>query len=191
MSQLIIHRFSPSGELLASFCDSYAKGKDVDWRVEQVLAGGTIDIDNDGHIYYTQIWPYEIRRFSAKGELVATISPINRHIASPVIEERSEEIVVGPVAGSFGIVVMNGPNKRILNVTRSPTSSTGKMVTVLDLFDPDGTLVASCRSTPELKLVCQDADGRLYGIDGDDKPKLVRYRLEMAEEPNVLGRQPK
>ena len=46
--QKVIHKFSRDGDLLLSFCDSYAAGGDEDFRVEQVYAGGAIGIGSRG-----------------------------------------------------------------------------------------------------------------------------------------------
>ena len=179
--RLIIHKFNDKGIHVASFCDSYAAGQDVDVRIERTLAGGAIDIDDQGLIVFTQMTPYEIRTFSADGSPVMTIQRANQ-FGSPDVGITEGGLRVGPVTGSFSIVCLgNGMLLNVVkNVVKSSTASSDDdrdSETILDLFDRDGILVATRRLTNTITPKCADRYGRLYAIDEEDFPRVVRYRV--------------
>ena len=48
LEQRVIYAYNEKHELEVAFCDTWAKGKDVDVRLEKATAGGRIDIDEGG-----------------------------------------------------------------------------------------------------------------------------------------------
>jgi len=178
--QHIIHKFDKTGVLLSSFCDSYAAKQDVDVRIERTLAGGGMDIDENGTIFFTQMIPYEIRTFSADGFLLSTIHRENHFMRSPDIETTGSGVRIGRITGSFSIVCLR--NGLFLNVVKNVASNAGspngdEMESVLDLFDYDGKLLATRRVGNGITPKCADLKGRLYAIDEEEYPRIVRYRV--------------
>lgn len=175
-SQQIIHRYSlDGGSRLSSFCESYAAGSDLDTRVEQVSAGGAIDIRGDGLVYFTQMTPYEIRVYSAKGQLLSRITRENDFMTSPRVEylpEGGMKFHLFP--SSVSIVMLEG--ERFINVVIVPRESE-QSSTILDVFDGSGTLIGSLVMHGAINVRCRDAAGRLYASERDDYPKVVRYRV--------------
>jgi hypothetical protein len=180
--QHLIHKFKNDGTFLFSFCDSYAVGQDVDVRIERILAGGALDIDESGSILFTQVNPYEIRKFSREGDLLATIHRNNHFMRPPEVELTESGIRLGRMTGSFSIVTLG--NGRFLNVVknvaRSDKSSSDdeeEVEAILDLFGRDGVLLASGRVGNSITPKCSDGEGRIYAVDEDEYPKVVRYRV--------------
>ena len=178
--QQIVHKYSFEHERLFSFCDSYAIGQDIDVRVERVCAGGDIDIDDEGRIYYTQITPYEIRLYSPEGELIATVYRDNNFMFPASVELRPDGgMRLGPFAGSYSIVVLK--DKQFLNVVKVPPDPGAAEVTkntIIDLFDRNGRLLVSKHLDRNITVMCRDNAGRLYAAGTEDYPIVIRYRAQ-------------
>ena len=69
----VLHKFDADHKCQLSFCDSYAAGTDVPPDEETFQAGGAFAVASDGAIYFTQRYPYEIRRFAPDGTLLSLI----------------------------------------------------------------------------------------------------------------------
>jgi hypothetical protein len=179
LEQQMIHKYDFAYNRLFSFCDSYAVGKDVDVRVEDVCAGGMIDIGENGIIVYTQQTPFEIRRFSPSGTLLSVCRRENRVIKPPVVEITGSQVTVNAFAASSSIIVMN--DGKLINEMKSLPQPDDSVTTVIDLFDSDGRLLLSRYFQENFSLKCRDSRGRLYGVDMEEYPRVIRYNLEYAE----------
>jgi hypothetical protein len=171
--QRIVHKYDFDHNRVSSFCDSYAIGEELDVRVEENFAGGAIDIDKEGVIYFTQRLPYTIRVFSPDGELLWDVYRDNEFVQQPIVEERENGLRVGLFTSSQSIIVFS--DNRFVNVLKNIRDDVTE--TIIDLFDDNGTLLTSCVVEKAINLRCDDASGRLYGIDTDGFPKVVRYRV--------------
>jgi len=182
-SQQIIHKFSltldlDQSSLVASFCDSYAAGKNVDVRLEQSLAGGTIDIDDTGVIYYSQMIPYEIRKFAPSGDLLMVIYRENDFVREPVVTKRKNGgMTIGPFTGSYGIIVL--PEKKFMNLAKAQPLPNKPMENVIDLFDRSGKLLITQSVKEDIDIHCVDDLGRLYVVAKDPYQRIVRYEMSM------------
>jgi len=178
MKQQVLHRFDREGNHLGSFCDSYAKGRDVDYRIEQVIAGGTIDLGLDGEIYYSQIWPYEIRVLTPRGVLLRQIHRQNSFIEEPSAHTSGDTVVVGPVSGSYAILATSHHELLINMVKRH--SEPRHMSTTVEVLDTNGRLLGS-QLFPETMIIrCKDGLDRIYATLHEDSPSVVRYKLSVA-----------
>lgn len=176
LEQLIIHRYDAEHKLLSSFCDSYAVGDDdIDVRVEELCAGGDMDLGPNGNIFFTQQTPFEIRIFDPSGRLLTVVHRDTDLLQPPAVETNDDRISIGMFASSSAIVVLN--EKYFVNEIKTPPNESGATITLIDLFDIDGTLLLTKRVDRDIHLFCADREGRLYGVDMEGYPKLVRYRL--------------
>jgi len=175
--QLIIHKYDFEGAKVLSFCDSYAKGRDIDVRIENTFAGGALDV-RDSLIYFTQAMPYEVRMFSLEGELLAILRRKNDFMRTPM-EETNSDGTVSLIAGaySFSIVVLN--DGTFVNTVIVPASAEEDTDTILDFYDNEGRLLLTKRIDGLLAIKCTDDHSRLYAIDTEQYPRVVRYRIDV------------
>jgi hypothetical protein len=175
--QKIIHRYNYDHQRLFSFCDSYAIGQDIDVRVELACAGGDIDIDDEGVIYFTQTTPYEIRKYSPEGGLISKTHRDNNFMRPPSVVHKSDGgMILGPFPGSHSIIVF--PDMTYMNIVKvppDPVASEEARYTVIDVFDNNGRLVASEQLNKNITPLCRDSTGRLYASYRGDYPMVVRY----------------
>ena len=186
LDQKAIHKFSPEGEKLLSFCDSYATGDEVDLRVEAAYGGGAIDIDDDGIIYYTQLTPYEIRKFNTSGILLSSIFRANDFITLPQAELVDGGMRISAPTASYSIVVLR--DGKFINVIKKPISLDEPTETIIDLFDEEGRLLTTRVIKRNINIKCTDAEGRLYAADYDEYPSVVRYHVSFPKSQARVSR---
>jgi hypothetical protein len=178
LEQKVVHKYSDAREFMLSFCDSYAVGEDIDIRIEQAYAGGFIDIGMNGRILYTQMTPYEIRVFSADGEPLLIVQRENDFVERPRTEVRAD--------GSMNLSVRSGSSAilaardgRFLNIVRVWSEARKSTSVIIDLFDQDGRLLRTLEREHNISIKRGDGDDRLYGVETEEYPKVVRYRVRM------------
>jgi hypothetical protein len=176
--QNVIHKFSRDGTRLLSFCDSYAVGSDEDYRAEQVFAGGPIDLDPQGRICYSQLTPYEIRKFSGLGELTMIISRENDFMVKPEMVISGNTAQFTMPTGSYGFCVLS--DGTIVNsiLATKKQEEEGLPGSFIDVFEADGELSGSIVIAPPSKLLGRDSSDRLYFLQYSEPITVVRYRLE-------------
>ncbi|HXV12677.1 MAG TPA: hypothetical protein VEC56_00595 [Candidatus Krumholzibacteria bacterium] len=176
MSQQIVHRFPlTDGTRGGSFCDSYAVDSDEDTREEMMIAGGSIDIRNDGTILYTQMTPYEIRLFSPEGVLLSAIYRANDFMTPPRVEYLpGGGVTLHAYPMSVSIIVLG--DGRFVNAVIRPVSAE-ESETILDVYEGAGVLIGTTRLAGALGLKCRDERGRLYASERGDFPKVVKYKV--------------
>jgi hypothetical protein len=179
LEQKVIHAYTETRELALSFCDTWAKDKDVDVRIEQATAGGHMDIDEDGLLYYSQFTPYEIRIYSPHGSLLSTIHRETDFMIPARVEQTPNGMRLRMPTACSSIVVINGG--RFVNVMKKAGNEDGPAQAVLDLFASDGKLLASQMFERDLHVRCSDSAGMLYAVDQSEFPRLVKYRLSLAD----------
>lgn len=176
--QQMVHRFSRDGIRLQSFCDSYARGKDEDFRAEQTFARGSIDLDREGHVWYSQLNPYEIREFSPDGELVTVVSRDNEFMRRPQIMINGDEFTITLPTGSYGFCILSDGtmiNSILLAVEQR---GEGLPSSFLDVFAPDGRLKGSIAIEPPGLLLGRDATDQLYFLQYGQPLLIVSYLLK-------------
>lgn len=175
LAQQIIHRYDSSHRYVTSFCDSYAIGQDVDVRIETVFAGGPIDLSPDGSVYFSQMVPYEIRKFSPDGELLQSIYRENDFVTQPGVTQGADGMTITMPTGSASIIVLR--DGKLLNIVKRPETPDLRPATFIDLFTSDGTLLAARRLDRDMNIKCRDGAGRVYAIESEEVPAVMRYRL--------------
>lgn len=178
LEQKVLHKYDSNYEFVRSFCDSYAAGEDVDLRIEQTYGGGAIDLGPDGKIFYTQMTPYEIRTFSPNGEPLLVVHRENDFVEpAPTHVPPDGRMNLGVRSGSSAIVTTRDGG--FLNVVRVWDESTKSTDVIIDLFDRDGRLLLTLKEHRNMSIKRGDDRGRLYAVDTNEYPKVVRYRVEM------------
>jgi hypothetical protein len=182
----VIHRFrkyDPSN--VHSFCETLAPADPrFATTIETRNSLGTIDLDSQGRVYFTRVVPYDIRIFSPAGDPLFVISKENDFPKSDdgyVVDDGQLRTV--PVPKSLAIVALGNV---FITATRDVQASQ-RIETVLDVFAMDGKLLTTTRLAKEVFLRCSDAEGRLYGVDREEYPKVVRYRITGLQDKSTGG----
>ena len=176
--QQIIHKYSNDGKLLTSFCDSYAAGTDEDIRIEQTYAGGPIDIDDDGAIWFSQRTPYEIRKYSGAGETLMTIQRDNGFVRPPVVVRHGDawEFNMGTASYGFGIL-SDGTMINSVSIAHADRKNY-PWPSFVDVFDKSGNLLGSIGLDPVTIFCCADQSDYLYFLRyGRENQEVVRFRF--------------
>lgn len=176
--QKTIHKFSRDGTLLLSFCDSYAAGRDEDFRVEQTYAGGPIALDPEGRICYSQRTPYQIRKFLQSGQLNMIVDRENDFMVKPEVVRSGDTMSFPIPTGSYGFCVLSdGTMVNSIMVSRKQIEEDGLPGSFIDIFEPDGHLSGSIAIDPTSLLLARDSSDRLYFLEYGNPVTIVRYRL--------------
>lgn len=167
----VIHKYDQEGQHIVSFCKAFESDDD---RIKLVYSGGDIFVSGET-IYFTQRTPYEIRKFSSDGTLIAEFSRKADFFSPPEIDkyegdgdcEKCPGYTFHPFTYSGSIVVMS--DGRVLN--EIVTKQRKKLI---DVYDPQGQIIeVSIQMQADLK--CVDSNGCLYFSHRDPFPTLVRY----------------
>lgn len=177
----VIHKYNFGHEPQVSFCDSYAVGADVAPPVEQFAGGGSVAIGPNGFIYFTQLYPYEIRIFTPDGSLLTRIERENDFTIAPAMRKLDSGGMNLRMGTMSGPIMMLG-NDVFINMVFIPRSGDeGSMDTVIDAFHIDGRLLTTNRfENRTVSLRCADRLGRVYAADREEFPRVVRYRISFG-----------
>ena len=176
----MIHKYAgKSGQLIQSFCDSYAVGHDIDTREESKFARGSIVVLND-LVFYVQSYPHKIRTFDLSGTLVKEFDARTAESEVP----RTRFVTGGAqyqVPASFSRTIVPLEGEQLLTILGLPFEGSGGSG-YLDIYRySDGARIASIKDPPTIDISCRDSRGRLYSVETRaDVPVVVRYRLEGA-----------
>ncbi|MEZ4396620.1 MAG: 6-bladed beta-propeller [Candidatus Krumholzibacteriia bacterium] len=174
----LIHKYGPDHEWILSFCDSYFAGQDVDPRIERFSAGGSIDRAANGNLLFAQAYPYELRVFSAAGELLQRMSRETDFVALPEIEITGDRTTYTSRGGCFGIVALPS-GAYLVTANRLPSKEGDEGETLVDCYGPQGELLATQRRAGFFDIQCADSLGRVYATPfNEDYPRVVRYRVD-------------
>jgi hypothetical protein len=175
LDQNMIHKYNAQGEYLISFCESYAIGMSVDTRVENIYAGGAINIDSSDHIFYTQSAPYEIRKFTSEGRLLTKIFRENSFLPPPPdldVNDGGKVVISAPTTSTAIIVFDDGT---FINVVRKHPHPDLPGKVFIDYFSSDGELLTQVSIERNMDIEYRDGSNRLYAIDMEEYPMVVRY----------------
>jgi hypothetical protein len=143
-------------------------------QMMMAYAGGFIDVGADGMIYYSQMSPYEIRKYTPSGDLLLQIFRENNFVTPPHLEKKGGSMIFHPNSGSVGIFAL--PDGKLLNVIGIVDADGKPSSTVLDLFDGEGHMLLSHRLERYFTPQWCDPSGNLYTFDADNLA-VVRSRL--------------
>jgi 6-bladed beta-propeller len=177
--QKVIHKFSRDGTRLLSFCDSYAVGEGEDFRVEQVYAGGPIDMDPQGRVCYSQLTPYEIRKFSDHGSTLMLIERENAFMLKAEVRRIGKDTMQFAMpTGSYGFCVLSDGTMVNSILVAKAQEEEGTPGSFIDVFKADGKLLGSIAIEPSSLLLGRDTVDRLYFLQYSEPIAVVRYRLK-------------
>ncbi len=175
----VIQVYSPQWKLLRSFGDTYAVGKEVDIRDEGFHAAGYLDIGPKGALYYVQRTPYELRKYTPDGALLASTDEGAGDFVPPppVIDYTHGSFKVGFPGGSTGIEVR--PDSLVIT-TAYRRLEDGAKESMLCCYDAQLHLLASERIEGIFSLLGHDPKGRIFvRTETDTGPLVTRYRLHL------------
>ena len=170
---------SMTGTLIKTFC-KYNHGETL-----QDMLSGDITTDYEGNLYYTALYPYEIKKFSKEGKLLNFFSreanfqePIKSTIASSGIDLLSI---------SMGIAVF--PDGKTMNLIRKETvlSKTKRKTEYwFDVYSKDGKWLISFSSdrlkNDFVRLFNIDPFGYLYLDYFNPYPHIKKYKIEFVDK---------
>jgi hypothetical protein len=176
--QQIIHKYSNDGKSLVSFCDSYAIDTQEDVRIEQTYAGGSIDIDDGGAIWFSQRNPYEIRKFSGAGELLMVVYRENGFMHPPVVVRHGDAWEFRTLTASWGFgILSDGTIINSVSIARDSRKNY-PWPSFVDVFAKSGDLLGSIGLDPVAIFCCADRSDRLYFVRyGSEDQEVMRCRL--------------
>lgn len=173
----LVHKYDASGQFVTAFCDREGI-HDLAFRSGNI---GCIAIDSDQHIYYALPYPYEIRKFSSDGKLLATIKRPDAGIGAPLIDK--EVPVIRMADASRGLVVL--PDGKIANVFSRyiDRQESNEKEYYFDLFSPEGKLLATVPLSDCIEHYIRsayfhaDKDGYMYMVQFGPYLSVVKYAL--------------
>ncbi|UCG51185.1 MAG: NHL repeat-containing protein [Candidatus Latescibacterota bacterium] len=175
--QNMVHKYDRNGEHIGSFCESYAKGEEIDVRIESTFAGGHIDIGQNDAVYYTQWLPYEIRMFDRDGVLLSRVHRHHPLMKSPdeYVRREGEGFRFSIPAISSAIFVLS--DLGILNCVSIPDATGTIVSTLVDIFDTNGQLLATASFDEPMFFNCKDKYDNLYAVNNADPKRVIRFRV--------------
>lgn len=177
----IIHKFNVNGKYLFSFGDPvyYKKPLKIQYLpyIEMASSGPIININND-EILYSLCNPYEIRKYSKRGEIKMVLLRKNSFMppAELEISKKGGYIYSVPAKSTF----IGEWNDMIINCVWIPPHYFKKLGTVIDIFDQFGQLLTSLKLESSISFTYIDQQGKLYGTcTHQENWPIVRYALKM------------
>ena len=178
----LIQKYDYDGKLITSFCDRNG----IDPLALQSGNMGRIALDRENNIYYVLPYPYEIRKFSSEGKLLAKIRRFDSGIEPPVKEDS--------INSTKGIIKMGSTSKGLAIL------SDGKMFNIFtrvrdgesiqyyfDVFSNTGDLLFSApladywENFNQSFVLHADPKGHLYIDQFDLYPKVIKFVFNFAE----------
>jgi len=181
----VIHKYDKNGKYIQSF------GKPIlykgplnynDFSVKRDCSKGELFVFGD-YLFYTQINPYEIRRYTKEGKLSMLIMRKNKFMPPYKLEIAGKNRYVSKMFSESTLIRVW--NNMIINSVWVPDNISQKTGCVVDFYSMDGNLLTSVYIKEKLFFETMDRKGRLYGftISYDKPQKVVRYRIKIIKDP--------
>jgi len=175
----VIHKYDASGKHIISFgmpVQFKQPMKPENYMIKSSVSHGRLATVKDG-IYYTQVNPYEIRKYSFSGKLKMIIFRKNSFMPPIKIEHDSggDRLYVPVFSSMIGIW-----DEKVINCVINPGHIQSKFGCVVDVFSLNGNLLTSFYLKDRIRFYSIDQEGRLYGtIRKEEEPeKVVCYKLK-------------
>jgi len=174
----LIYRYNVVNEKLErKFCESN------EWTYLSAQAGeaGELCMDMNGNLYYSHTYPYEIKKFSLEGELLARFS-------------RKATFYKAPYRDPYGIFKAETaptalfclPDGTIVNVIRHIDRGAKKGIFYFDFFDKEGnwlkSLTADSIGLDWIRIITADNQGNIYLDCKDPFPHVRKYELKFIKK---------
>ena len=150
-----------------------------DPEAAQFFGGGSIDVEPDGSILYTQQFPFLIQRFSAEGELLGeTTAGGSDWLPSPPAPERHQRTFSLQLPGRS--IDIRRVGDHVLNTAIRHVD--GARQTLLTLYDANLDLVATTELDGVHSVVGVDRQNRVLIFDRNGEvPMVTRARVRARE----------
>lgn len=154
----LIHKYRSDGSLLETFC----KRDGIPALALKSGNFGWLASDRDGNIYYTVPFPYEIRKFSSDGELLAKFTRPVPFFAKPIVvpADKPPAKKVWMASGTMDLLIL--PDGKLMHLIYKRDRKRPNMQPELyfDVFSPLGDWL--------LSLPIQSLGLKTYGTLGMD-----------------------
>ena len=176
----VIHKFTKTGKYITSFGEPVKfKGQMTveNYIIRQNISHGRLCLVKDG-IFYTQMNPYEIRKYSFSGKLMMSIYRKNSFMPPLKIEKiDGHDRLYVPVSSTM----IGYWNDKIINCVYVPYYIKSSFGTVIDIFSMGGQLLTNVYLKERIKFRSLDKIGKLYGVLVEDgvPVKIVRYEIDI------------
>jgi len=174
--------YSPQLEYVGSYGETFAKNTETDWRFESANAGGHVDASPDGKIYYPQLVPFKLSRYSQTGELERETTELGRDFvpAPPEPEIKNDRFRVRYPWQTTGLAVLRSG---VVVASAYHKSEGGITTSKMFVYDRDLEPIGEMVHDGTLAIIGRDPEDRLFvWIDSEDKLELSRGRLVTASE---------
>lgn len=172
-----IYQYNPvTGELEKTFC----RGKKETKLVAEAGEAGNLCVDEEGNIYYSFFYPYEIRKFSPNGKLIKRFSRKVEFFRPP---QQDKLGIIVSISGSIGLIIL--PDGIIMNVIRHLDLKNRKAFFFFDVFDKKGEWLFSFPSSEIgsdwIRHITTDSRGDLYLDYIEPYPHIRKYSMDFFD----------
>ena len=173
----LIHKYDASGQFVTAFCDREGI-HDLSFQAGNI---GCIAIDSDQHIYYASPYPYEIRKFSSDGKLLATIKRPDSGLEAPIKDKKMP--IIRMASASRGLAIL--PDGKIANIFGRyiDRQKSNKKEYYFDLFSQKGELLLTAPLSDCIENYIRsayfhaDKDGYMYMVQFGSYLSVVKFAL--------------
>ena len=182
----VIQKYNATGKLINSFGKPPKFRKpmtSIDFSIKQNISRGVLRLTKNA-LCYSQLNPYEIRRYSLNGKLEMIIYRDNEFMPparAKLIGNNRYEVPEPSMSTMVGMW-----KNRIVNCVAVPEDISSKIGCVVDLFNQQGQLLTSLILKDRIYFTDIDRHGKLYGgmIKKNKTRVIVRYALKMEKGGN-------
>ena len=174
--------YRPDGEHLLSIPATHDPVHGDDPRVRPFFGGGSIDVEPDGSILYTQQYPYLVQRFSPHGDLLdETDEGGAGWLPEPPKPRTDRETFSVRLPGSS--IDIRRVGDHVLNTATRSIGDT-RRETLLTLYDTELELVAKTVLEGLHSVVGVDRQNRvlIFDRDQEDVPIVTRYEIRVGDD---------
>lgn len=148
----------------------------VAYSVKINISNGSL-LHIDDYLWYSQLNPYEIRKYTLNGELKKIIFRSNKFM--PLLQvERSK-------GGAFTMyspattTLLGGWKDKIVNCIFVPETVSQNIGSVIDIYDKEGNLLFNIKLKERIVFTFIDGNGKLYGhtLGINSSQKILVYSL--------------
>lgn len=175
----VIHKYSSTGELLASFGLPLAfknKPSFNELDIQNKISGGSILLAEDA-VWFSRRNPYEIMKFSHAGELLMSIFRDNDFIKPAEVKIVGRNRYGFPIPPMATLVCVF--EDKVINWLWLPERQSPEIGTFVDIFNLDGLFLQTIALPERVWANSMDEAGRVYCTRNTPAGmQVVRYVLE-------------
>jgi hypothetical protein len=178
-----IFNYDIKGKLINNFCEIHNKELLENYLVK-TGSWERLTSDKKGNLYYSEIYPYGIKKFSAKGELLKCFSRALEFKPPREISRHGYKMMVAASSSALIIVL---PDGKILNISRHIKEGEGKTKFNywIDIFSDEGKWLISFSGakfkTQFIRNLDVDPWGHLYLDYYSPYPHIKKFKIEFLD----------